>query len=400
MQKTRGHNSSRRLASAVRSSISQSDTSRSAEREREKVLYIFRTHLLEGGDRGPKDFRWGSDWLDSKTYDVSSINVPRRERRSGFRLLFWLPDWMFARMTRIGLPLEIYPMFRTEILSARHIICTNDQIGLAMLFWRVVGRLNKQKLHCIIMSLPERVKDPRFSSLARRISFELVGRADSVLTLSDSVHSELEHVFRVDPRKIRSIYFGVDTDFWAPSEPSTTEDRPYVLAIGNDLNRDYSTLIRAIPDEIPLKIVTQQKLGKERLWQKPSIEILNQWLSHEEVRALYQLAAFVVIPVKKVSSESTGLSTILQAMACGTPVLTADGRTIRELFQDSGACEFYDAENESSLREKINELWRNRDTSHRSRLRGLDLVRRIYSSQQLALRVSDAIQSSTSANSL
>ena len=368
--------------------------------EREKVLYIFRTHLLEEGDGGPNDFRWGSQWLDPKTYDVSFINVPRRERRSGFRLLFWFPDWLFARITRIGLPLEIYPMFRTEILRARHIVCTNDQISLAMLFWKFAGRLKKQKLHCIIMSLPERVMDPSFSCLGRRVSVELVGRADSVLTLSDSVHGELEHVFGVDPRKIRSIYFGVDTDFWAPSEHTTKGDPPYVLAIGNDLNRDYSTLIRAIPDEIPLKIVTQQKLGKKRLWQKPSIEILNQWLSNEEVRALYQLATFVVIPVKKVSSESTGLSTILQAMACGTPVLTADGRTIRELFQASEACEFYEAENESSLRERINALWANRDKGHRVRLHGLDLVRRNYSSQQLAQRVSDAIQSSPSADSL
>lgn len=400
MQKTPGHKLSLRLASAVGSSISQVHTSATAVSEREKVLFIYRTHLLKEGEHGPKDFLWGSEWLDRSKYDVSFINVPRRERRSGFRLLFWLPDWLFARKTRIGLPLEIYPMFRLEILSARHIVCVNDQISLAMLFWRFAGRLKNQKLHCVIMSLPERVKNPSFSSLGRRVSFELVRRADSVLTLSDSVHHEFKHVFQVDPRKIRSIYFGVDTDFWVPSEQTRPGHRSFVLAIGNDLNRDYSTLIRAIPDEIALKIITQQKLGNEELWQKPNIEILNQWLSNREVRALYQQATFVVIPVKKVSSESTGLSTILQAMACGTPVLTADGRTIRELFEDSEACMFYEAENERSLRSNIIGLWENKDKSAQIGSHGLDLVRRTYSSQQLAGRLSDVIRSSPGANAV
>lgn len=221
-----------------------------------------------------------------------------------------------------------------------------------------------------------------------------------MLTLSDSVHRELEDVFHVDPRKISSIYFGVDTEFWFPGEQRRPGYRSFVLAIGNDLNRDYSALIRAIPDEIPITVVTQLQLAKEMRWQKSNIEILNQWLSHEEVRALYQQATFVVIPVKKVSSESTGLSTILQAMACGTPVLTADGRTIRELFEDSGACMFYEAENERSLSSKIIELWENKDKSSQIGSHGLGLVRRNYSSQQLARRISDVIRSSPGENSM
>ena len=360
---------------------------------KQKVLFIYRTHLLDESPENPGDFRWGMEWLDRKLYEVSSINVPRRQRRSGYRLLFWPPDWFFAKALRIGFPIEIYPMFRQKLGSVDHIVCVNDQISLAILWWRMLGQLKGTKIHCVVMSLPERVKSPHVPEFVKAFLVRLLGYASTVLTLSKTVHQEFEEVFGVDRSKLYPIYFGIDSGFWSPSDHGVGNFEPYALAIGNDLNRDYETLIRALPPGIPLKLVTQQKVDLKGLEVAQNIEKYGEWVSNLEVRELYRNATLVIIPVKPVLSESTGLSTILQAMACGAPVITADGRTIRELFEFSGACAFYKAGDRGDLAAQIRRLWEN--GPERKRLAGIaeKLVDEEFTSESLSGRISEALSS-------
>ena len=58
---------------------------------------------------------------------------------------------------------------------------------------------------------------------------------------------------------IKYIPFGVDASFWIPQKKIISEK--YALAIGNDLARDWSTLVRAWHKDFPmLKIVTSLQL--------------------------------------------------------------------------------------------------------------------------------------------
>lgn len=361
--------------------------------QRERVLFIFRTDLFDKSSESPSDFRWGMDWLNQEKYEVSSINAPRRQRRSGYRLLFWAPDWFLAKTLRIGLPIEIYPMFRDQINSVDHIVCANDQISLAILWWRMLGKLNGKKIHCVVMSLPERVKNPNVPKFVNAFVAHLLRHAYSILTLSQAVREEFQEVFGIVRSKIHPIYFGVDPDFWSTATRDRADNVPFALAIGNDLNRDYESLVRALPSGIPLKIVTQQKVEVRGLEAGQNIQIMNEWLTNVEVRELYRKATLVIIPIKPVSSESTGLSTILQAMACGAPVITADGRTIRELFEANGTCVFYKAGDSRDLAVQIRRLWNSSSEKEKLARKAGKHVGEEFTSAKLAGRISTALSS-------
>ena len=99
----------------------------------------------------------------------------------------------------------------------------------------------------------------------------------------------------------------------------------YILSIGNDLNRDYETLISSWEDFFPLlKIITSLPISSD----KNNIEIISgdwrsQLLSDNEMLELIQNALFVVIPLKP-TMQPAGQSVCLQSMACARAVVISN----------------------------------------------------------------------------
>ncbi len=115
--------------------------------------------------------------------------------------------------------------------------------------------------------------------------------------------------------------FGVDVNFWCPGERSV--DEGYLLAVGNDARRDYSTLVEAAKGlDRPVKILTNRVLPADL---PPNVEHLRgSWhrpaVSDEELRELYRGATGVVVPLTE-ALQPSGQSVALQAMACGKTVV-------------------------------------------------------------------------------
>jgi len=118
------------------------------------------------------------------------------------------------------------------------------------------------------------------------------------------------------------------------------------------MNRDYQTLIKALPENIHLKIITRKKID---ILNK-NIEILSD-ISDEQLRKLYNQCLFVVIPSIKLKNESSGLSCTLQAMACKKPVIISNTPPISEIFEDNKHYLTYQPENPENLRKKIITLY-------------------------------------------
>ena len=117
----------------------------------------------------------------------------------------------------------------------------------------------------------------------------------------------------------------MDTNFWVPNKIDTTKENNYVLSIGNDLNRDYETLISSWSEVFPkLIIVTSLPISSD----KENIEIISgdwrsQLLSDNEILELIQNAMFVVIPLKS-TMQPAGQSVCLQSMACSKAVIISN----------------------------------------------------------------------------
>lgn len=329
---------------------------------KKKILFVYRYNQLEevlkhlDSTEYPKDFLYGMDFLRDRL-PVSWINIRQAERRTLWRKLGFLVEKPFSLMTKLGMPLEVFVEFKKELGSADTILCVNDPISFGILFWKALG-LIRGRVVVLMMSLSERLKYfPKNFLMIFFLRF-LLRRAERVLTLSDIAQEPLFKNFKVPRDKMTTFHFGVDVDFWKPAPEVRRRD--FILSVGNDMNRDYQTLVQAIPEHLPLVIVTKKTVD---LQGEQNIKIVSG-ISDSELRHLYRACRLVVVPSRKITYESSGLSSTLQAMACAAPVLVSDAPPMREYFREKKHIFFYDAENAEDLKKKILVLTRYRKKLH------------------------------------
>lgn len=355
---------------------------------KKKILFIFRYDALkdilrpDGTTSGPTEFLWGMNFVDKDRFDMKHVNAPRLEKRIGIRRFFWLFEFPFGKMTKIGFPLEIPYLYPAEVTWADEIVCVNDQISAAMLFWKMVGKLKGKKVHCIIMSFSERIKYFRWNRPMVWFVGKLLRCADTILTLSKAVEEDFVRDFHLRKEKMHTLYFGPDTSFWYPE---SVPEESFILSVGNDMNRDYSTLIDALEADIKLILVTKKKVDTKG----KNVEFLSD-ISNEELRTLYNRAALVVVPSIVLKNESSGLSCMLQSMATRRSVIVSYAPPLAEMFVDGRDCLFYQPEDVSDLRVKINMLLTDEDMRRQIAAHGYETATQKYSATAMG-KVWDSI---------
>jgi glycosyltransferase involved in cell wall biosynthesis len=157
-----------------------------------------------------------------------------------------------------------------------------------------------------------------------------VGRADLVLTLSQSAREDIERVFRYPRAKIRVAYLGAPP---LDPEPSVTE--PYFLCVGGtERRKNLAAVLQAFEelDGFELRVVgphTASQVHDARTEQHGV-----RWLGHvgeQELAELYRHATALVFPSRY---EGFGLP-LLEAMARRTPVIASNCSSIPEVAGDA-----------------------------------------------------------------
>jgi glycosyltransferase involved in cell wall biosynthesis len=176
-------------------------------------------------------------------------------------------------------------------------------------------------------------RDPALMPLADRWTFSLavpraVRRAARVLTVSERTKRDLIELYNVPPGRIVVTPNAVDPAF----SPGGTPDS-YALFVGAIQRRKDPLAAASAAREAGLELVAAGPRKDERLAREleaAGVDVRG-YVPKAELARLYRRAACLVLPTRY---EGFGLP-VLEAMASGTPVVTAPDAAVREVAGDA-----------------------------------------------------------------
>ncbi|NQT91355.1 MAG: glycosyltransferase family 4 protein [Lentisphaerae bacterium] len=225
------------------------------------------------------------------------------------------------------------------------------------------------------MRFPQFTEDANLAYLTTRIR-DTVTRADAIITISRRTAADLEEMLGLDPSIVFPIHLGVDSVF-RPS-PAETVDRalknlgisgPYILTVGTLEPRKNLPFLVDVFEQLKgfdgqLVIAGMKGWKTEPILRRigessrsSAIRILD-YVSDDELPALYTGAEMLVCAS---FYEGFGFPP-LEAMACGTPVVSSDGGSLAEVL-DNGAIVIPDFEIDRWVSE-IDNLLNDREKRH------------------------------------
>jgi glycosyltransferase involved in cell wall biosynthesis len=172
---------------------------------------------------------------------------------------------------------------------------------------------------------------PRFSWAKRRLYLWLLRQADIVTTLSPD---NLKVARQVLPgSRTELLMFGIKSDALRPVRESVCHRPARVAALGNDMHRDWKTLIQAFGGIPAFELrIASTKVTQESNRGACNIRVESA-STREQVERLYEWADMVVVPLKP-NLHASGLSVVLEATLSGRPLIATDTGGLRAYFSD------------------------------------------------------------------
>lgn len=211
--------------------------------------------------------------------------------------------------------------------------------------------------------------------------------ADHIITMTNFIKQDIISRFEVPTKKITAIYEGVNEKFRPYPKNEVQEvlnrfglEKPYILSVGTlEPRKNYPTLLQAfknLKNDYNLVIVGKKgwKANKifatiRRLRLENEVIILG-YVKDEDLPYLYNGAELFVFPSLY---EGFGLP-VLEAMACGVPVICSNSSSLPEVGED--AVLYFESNSTDDLIAKMQILLTNEQLRNTLREKGIEQAKK------------------------
>ncbi|MBU2100428.1 glycosyltransferase family 4 protein [Candidatus Micrarchaeota archaeon] len=199
---------------------------------------------------------------------------------------------------------------------------------------------------------------------------KLLNKTEKIICISNSTKKELDEKFPVLAQKVVVVYCGLKSNLKKSNSNirekyGLNEKDRIILFIGSDdEKKNFFTLLKAF-SELKQENLILVKVGSpwtmhesqrkkfesfiSEHWLEEKVKILDS-VSNQDLTDFYFEAEIFVCPSHY---EGFGL-TLIEAMACGCPVVSADNTSLPEIA--GNAALFFNSENENQLLEQLNKI--------------------------------------------
>ncbi len=208
-----------------------------------------------------------------------------------------------------------------------------------------------------------------------------IRRADAIITISQSSKEEIKRYLHIDESKISVIHNGIPLDKYLPRKKVVKDN--YILFVGTlQPRKNLVNLLKAftiVAKKTDCSLVVVGAFGWKTDAIKNTIEEIEPairkriqflgYVNNEQLVELYQKARIFAAPSLH---EGVGLI-ILEALACGTPVVTSPSGAIPEVFKDSVG--YAHPLSPDDIAQKILDLLQNKQKQEKMIARGITFAK-------------------------
>lgn len=167
---------------------------------------------------------------------------------------------------------------------------------------------------------------------------KLIVSYDTIIFFSKRMKEELVDAYHIDSHYAEKIFFvsplGADVDFFKTFlNENTPEDKRFVMSSGNT-ERDFEILVRAAERiAFPFKIYCKPESYPKSVNIPDHVEILSGDFPFDQICGDLAAARIVLIPLKPNPQATTGLVSVLEALALGKPIVMSRNEKIDVDFE-------------------------------------------------------------------
>lgn len=247
-------------------------------------------------------------------------------------------------------------------------------------------------IHDLVAFLYPETIPRKYAMYMRWLIRQVVSHSDRIISVSHNTKNDLVRILGVDPDKISVIHEAAQPPFKPMNDPAKLDEArrrygiegPFIYHVGNIEPR--KNLVRLIKAYLILRdrlgggvrlAITGQKgwLTKKLMKALGEMElgedvVYTGYVPHEDLPLLMNAAEVFVFPSLY---EGFGLP-VLEAMSCGTPVVTSNLSSLPEIVGDAAV--LVDPYDEESIAAGLQKVLEDSDFRHRLRSKGLEQASR------------------------